>query len=740
MTLLFENEILVFEAPPQRLRLLWLHIGNWFVIDIDDKKAFPHVKSHKELQETLDSGQARKLAVDPLLRLSDEKTPASHITARDQAYESISSLVTQRPAIFNPHARSKLVKALAKAKAIEKAADIEKTQGISKIKGTSKTTIYTNLRRFWQGGQTKNACLPHYENCGGKGKERRWDGAKRGTKRTKTAGIGDNVSPDTRMLFAAAVDQFYADNTSFTIAGCFREMLSRFFVKRVINKETGSVEHLQPTDKDGKEVEDPTFSQFDYWFRKEHDRLEMRRRRVGATNYAKNLRGFIDTANSQAWGPGAQYQIDATIADVYLVSRADRTRIVGRPTLYVVIDTFSRLVVGVYASLESASWIGAMMALANAFSDKVEYCKQAGVEIEPHEWPCQHVCAAVLADGAEVKSAASDSLTKNFNVDVYNTAPYRADWKSVVEVRFRLLQARFAPYVPGYVKPDFRERGAEDYRLDATLDIEQFTQIIIRCILEHNNNRELVTYDKSAAMIEDGVPPIPVEMWEWGIANMSGALRAFPPDKVRFAVMPTDKVSVQAEGLYFRGNYYSCDIALKEGWFDHARQGNARNGLKASYDPRLMDHIYLHQEGALNYVVCELTERSRGVRGLSDVEIQQIRHEEKMAASKRQTKHKLAGAKTTDSINAIVALAQGMRPDMDHMTKAQRVADIRDNRAAEKQDIRRTEAFRPEGSAPTGTPSEGAKVIDFPSPTPEEEDEDYDLPSITQIRKGPQNG
>lgn len=111
-----------------------------------------------------------------------------------------------------------------------------------------------------------------------------------------------------------------------------------------------------------------------------------------------------------------------------------------------------------------------------------------------------------------------------------------------------------------------------------------------------------------------------------------------------------------------------------------------------------------------------------------------------MAASKRQTKHKLAGAKTTDSINAIVALAQGMRPDMDHMTKAQRVADIRDNRAAEKQDIRRTEAFRPEGSAPTGTPSEGAKVIDFPSPTPEEEDEDYDLPSITQIRKGPQNG
>ncbi len=51
-------------------------------------------------------------------------------------------------------------------------------------------------------------------------------------------------------------------------------------------------------------------------------------------------------------GPGSRYEIDATIADVYLLS-ADRQRVIGRPTLYVVVDVFSRMVAGFYIGLET---------------------------------------------------------------------------------------------------------------------------------------------------------------------------------------------------------------------------------------------------------------------------------------------------------------------------------------------------------------------------------------------------
>lgn len=42
------------------------------------------------------------------------------------------------------------------------------------------------------------------------------------------------------------------------------------------------------------------------------------------------MRGILGTSTAEVIGPGSRWQIDATIADVYLVSRTDRRRIVGR--------------------------------------------------------------------------------------------------------------------------------------------------------------------------------------------------------------------------------------------------------------------------------------------------------------------------------------------------------------------------------------------------------------------------
>ena len=48
--------------------------------------------------------------------------------------------------------------------------------------------------------------------------------------------------------------------------------------------------------------------------------------------------------------------------------------------------------------------------------------------------------------------------------------------------RFNIIQSKYKPFTPGYVKKDFKTRGGADYRLDAILDIYQFTQIIIHRI------------------------------------------------------------------------------------------------------------------------------------------------------------------------------------------------------------------------------------------------------------------
>ena len=101
------------------------------------------------------------------------------------------------------------------------------------------------------------------------------------------------------------------------------------------------------------------------------------------------------------FGPGHRYQIDATIADVYLVSSVDNTRIIGRPVVYCVIDVFSRLICGLYIGLEGPSWLGAMMALDNVIEDKVVFCKNYGIEITNKEWPNSFLPEKILADRGE---------------------------------------------------------------------------------------------------------------------------------------------------------------------------------------------------------------------------------------------------------------------------------------------------------------------------------------------------
>ena len=72
--------------------------------------------------------------------------------------------------------------------------------------------------------------------------------------------------------------------------------------------------------------------------------------------------------------------------------------------IYFVIDVWSRLIVGVYIGFEGPSWIGAMMALINMVTPKVEFCRQFGIEISHDQWPSHHAPRTILADRGELMS------------------------------------------------------------------------------------------------------------------------------------------------------------------------------------------------------------------------------------------------------------------------------------------------------------------------------------------------
>jgi hypothetical protein len=193
----------------------------------------------------------------------------------------------------------------------------------------------------------------------------------------------------------------------------------------------------------------------------------------------------------------------------------------------------------------------------HAASEKVAFCAQHGIKITREMWPAEHLPEILLADRGELEGYNVERLISAFNLHVENAAPYRADWKGIVEKQFDTIQKRVRPFLPGYVEKDFQERGARDYRLDAKLTLEQFTQIMIKQVLMYNTKHYLDHYVRDNEMVHDGVEPVPLNLWNWGIENRSGMLRHFPETLVRLHLLPQDMATVTHKGINFKRMLYS---------------------------------------------------------------------------------------------------------------------------------------------------------------------------------------
>lgn len=150
-------------------------------------------------------------------------------------------------------------------------------------------------------------------------------------------------------------------------------------------------------------------------------------------------------------------------------------------------------------------------------------------------------------------------------------------------------------WLPGGVQPDAQERGVRDYRRDACLTVSEMRKVIIRCICACNH-RTMETYPQDAADLQvSGVVPMPVDIWQWGIGHRGGALRSCSQERLKYYLLTQGKARITAQGIRFRGLYYTCQSAVREGWFATARQKSTWE-VQVSYDPNRLDQIYIYLE------------------------------------------------------------------------------------------------------------------------------------------------
>ncbi|EZP52706.1 Mu transposase C-terminal domain-containing protein [Sphingomonas sp. RIT328] len=654
--------------PPILLKVVWADAarGLFALKDAGTPNEWPRLYDLPEVTELVASGLWTPRPGEMPLFRDPAYLPEEHRNHRDHHWSALQSLIEDSlPRLFLKRDRCMLLK------------EASETFGIPL------RTMRRDLQRLFDRGIHRDALLPDWHHVGNPGKPRlaTEEGVKRGRKPSGDAKPGVNVTESIRRLFMIASD-IGSRNRKMTLLDTYHLCMRMFFAEDV-GEITGGKSRLIAVGE-YQERGLPRYEQFAYHVRKEVDVLDALRRRIGGRQYEMKKRALLSNSTQEAWGPAARYQIDATVLDVYIRSRKSKKRVVGRPTLYVVIDVFSRMIVGISVTLEHPSWASAMMALANAVGDKVKFCERYGITITPEEWPCNHICGILEGDRGEIESANIDHVLQRFNMTVENAAAFRADWKGIVESRFRILQQSFKAYVDGYVETDFRVRGGKDYRLDAVLDIDELTRIIIRNVLHYNNAHELTKYPRHPGMTEDRVPSVPREIWNWGVANVGGLPRTPREDVFAFSLMPTMKTSVRREGIYFHGRHYTCHHAVVNKWFEKA--GEARFSVTISYDKRDSDEIYVHDpKDPKGFHVAVLTPGSRHQKGMNGWETDASLKEDKRIAQERRDEQTLEKAATDAANEREVEEARrkaALKPDL--RSAAQKVSNIRQDRSDEQ--------------------------------------------------------
>ncbi|QIO07285.1 DDE-type integrase/transposase/recombinase [Acinetobacter shaoyimingii] len=613
------------------------------------KNAFPIEVSRTEILKGLEDGNIER-AIDPhesLAFIQPEKESVQEIK-RDQNYALIYPLISHE-LFYIPVQRGKIISEIMNQHEV------------------TKQTIYRLARRYWQRGQTPNALLPDYRNSGAKGQKRIAKDKKLGRPRIHNSEQGINVNENIEKLFYRTIKLFFLKDNKHSLPFVYRKFQTTY-------------KNLYP---DIAESDIPTIWQFKYYYEKEFKKIESIKSRIGTSSYRKDYRPLQSTSNAQVTGPGARYEIDATIADIYLVSNSNPESIVGRPTIYFVIDVFSRLVAGFYIGFEPPSYLAAIQALNIAMTDKVQYCAEYGISIQPEDWPAVGLPDALLADRGELLGYQIEVLEKTFAVRLENAPARRGDAKGIVEQAFNTYQAYFKKEGKGNGVVEgttVKKTGGNDYRRDATLNIHQFTEIILACIISHNQFHVLKTYDRESDMPND-LPTIPLHLWNWGIQNRTGKLRSVPEEALRIALLPRTKITISDLGIKAFGLYYLAKEVLDLGWL-HRKTGSSRpQNLEAAYDPYSVNKIYIFpKDNSLEYWIGSLSDRSRE---FIDCTLWEVKERQK-AQKEHLVQHELEASKKRRELEAFISEKLKTKLLKSPIKPSQRIAEITENKAKEK--------------------------------------------------------
>ena len=149
--------------------------------------------------------------------------------------------------------------------------------------------------------------------------------------------------------------------------------------------------------------------------------------------------------------------------------------------------------------------------------------------------------------------------------------------------------------------------------------------LLIRVVLYYNNAHYLDNYPRTDGMRKENVPSIPLHLWNYGIAHKTGALKKLSTQNYMDVLMRKGEATVTGKGIHFQELYYTCELAVRDQWFEKARiEGHYTIPIR--YNSSSVKWIYVKGSDG-EFHVCSLADSNTRYESYTAEELKAV-HEE----------------------------------------------------------------------------------------------------------------
>lgn len=650
------NDKFVFGEKICRL----LHVSSAYatIIDVNCATASPFKVPFAEIRE--------------LPVLSDEKGPnIRRVSAAEQShaefmYDAISDLASELPDMTDKSYRARRV------------------NEVAALVGLTRQTIYKNLRRYWQGGQSVQALYPEFRKCG-RVRIGRIDPSALANRNEVNL---TDVSTATKNPTLDPPPHVYTLRERDLLA--IQQALDKHYMKRGGQTLVETVKrlhdvHYSSLNENGIPIPlpeglCPSYFQVRRRLHALYNAEDIARARGGSKHFESNLSNKVGSVSDVSLGPGEVYEIDAYRCDIESTDD-ERLRNAGRPILYILKDRNTTLRVGMYIGFGEPCWLHVVLTILSVLEDKEALCNRLGLHYRKEDWPAHGLLPSrIVGDRGEMASEMSVPLVNELKVAVTLLPGGRPDHKPGIETEFFTTKLFFQTLELGYVDNSDSSYASTVAKKSAAFTIDELEKILWHRLIVANN-KAMRRFKRTKDEILSSVMPTPIEIWRFRHRKNPSFVKRFELNDAKVRLLPPGTVSVTLEGFVFKGLHYSNPEAIQRGLFNRSKP---RQNADCTFDPRNLNTIWVRYDDMI--FESSLTSRSEAYRDLSLAEVREIQAEEKKMALEAAQHNRAIDATLRASAAALRVKAKSEQKAnqsaMGKLSNSQKISDSKERGAA----------------------------------------------------------